>query len=130
MTAQDTPATVLVVEDDEVARRALVALLQGQGWRVNLASDGRAALDLLAKGLQPSLILLDMILPNVDGWRFLELHRSDPDLDGIPVVITTGLTVASPEWAHSLGAVGFLRKPVDADALLDLVRQHTRAKPH
>lgn len=128
MSNPDNAATVLVVEDDEVARRALVALLQGQGWQVNLAADGRAALDLLAKGLQPSIILLDMILPNVDGWRFLQLHRADPELDTIPVVITTGLTVASPEWARSLGAVGFLRKPVDADALLDLVRQHT--KPH
>lgn len=119
------PPNILVVEDDEGPRASLGAILTAEGYEVAPAADAREALNLLATGLRPALILLDMIGPNVDGWRFMALRRIDPELDRIPVVVMTGLTVASDEWARSLGAV--LRKPIDSARLLELVRQYCSA---
>lgn len=120
-------ARILVIEDEEVASAMLVKLLSVAGYEVSLATDGRIALDLLETGLRPSLILLDMILPNLDGWKFMSLRRQDPDLAAIPVVIATGLTVASDEWAKSLGALAMLRKPVDPSRLMELMRLYCPA---
>jgi len=109
---------LLVVEDDPAVREEWAAALRRVGYAVTTAADGRQALALLREGLTPPLIVLDMLTPEVDGWHFLERKRHDPALAAVPVVITTGLGVASSEWAASLGAAGYLRKPVEIDDLL------------
>lgn len=116
--------TILVVEDDDAARAGLANLLQPEGYDVVAEPDGTSALNRITKGLTPALILLDMIVPGLDGWQFLGLRHTDRELAAIPVVIMTGLGVASEEWAASLGASQLLRKPIDVDSLLDAVRRH------
>jgi CheY-like chemotaxis protein len=117
-------ATILVIEDDDAARTAVAALLEPHHFEVAAAPDGMAALDLLNQGLNPSLILLDMIIVSgLDGWQFLARRQKDRSLAAVPLVVMTGLGIASEEWARSLGAVGLLRKPIDADRLLSTVRQ-------
>lgn len=119
-------ATILVIEGDDAVRAHLGTLLSDEGFQVALAADGREAMSLL-KGTQPSLILLAMLLPNEDGWSFMTKRRRNPDLAAVPVIIVTGLTIASDEWARSLGAVALLRKPVDPARLLELVQRYCSA---
>jgi CheY-like chemotaxis protein len=117
--------TVLVIEDDEIARTGLVAVLLNHGYEPVAAANGREALDRLQQGARPDLILLDMILPVCDGWRFLAERRQDAALSEIPVVVMTGLGIASDEWAKSLRAAALLRKPLNVATLLDTVRRFT-----
>ncbi len=116
--------TILVVEDDSIQREVLLALLEKQGYAVRAAADGKTGLDLLRSGLVPDLILLDMMIPppDCDGWRFLEKQRKMPALASIPVVIMTSLSVASEEWAASLGACCLIRKPIDVEPVLASVQ--------
>ena len=116
--------TILVVEDDSVQRAALGALLEQHGYTVQPAADGRTALDLLRSGLAPDLIILDMMIPppDCDGWHFLEKQRKIPALASIPVVITTSLSVASQEWASSLGARCLIRKPIEVEPMLATIQ--------
>jgi CheY-like chemotaxis protein len=117
-------ATVLVIEDDDAARIGLAAMLYPQGYHVAVARSGQAALELLDRDLHPSVILLDMIIPGLDGWQFLARLQKNKNLSSIPVVIMTGLGIACSEWALSLGAVDLVRKPIEIDSLLEIVRRH------
>jgi CheY-like chemotaxis protein len=80
--------------------------------------DGQAALYLLAASPPPDLILLDMLMPVLDGWHFLNLLPQPH----VPVVIATG-TILTLEWADSHGCAGFLRKPIETEELLAEVRR-------
>jgi CheY-like chemotaxis protein len=110
----------MVVEDDRDVRLALAEILAEEGYRVAVAEHGYDALRQLRFGMQPGVILLDLMMPVMDGWEFLAQQRATPSLASIPVVV---LTAASN--AKGLGAspqvVGRLRKPVDIIALLDAV---------
>src|SRR6267154_258916 len=96
---------VLVVEDNEVARDCLVNVLARQGYDAIAATDGGAALALLGGGVKPDLIVLDMLMPAVDGWRFLERIKATPHA-GTPVIVMSGIGL-SPEWAADNGCAGF-----------------------
>jgi CheY-like chemotaxis protein len=109
--------SVLVVEDDDVFRGAMRMVLQWEGFRVACARDGREALDLLRTGERPSLILLDLALPVLDGWRFRAEQKGDPALASIPVVVVSGHDVRG-----SLDAAGHVRKPFRPEQLLDAMR--------
>ncbi len=115
---------VLVIEDNPIAREGLGVVLRHAGYTPVLAADGQGALAVLRHGPPPALILLDMMLPDRDGWAILEELRREPTLAAIPVVIVTGLGIASPEWARALGASGLVQKPVDVTTLLTEVRRH------
>jgi CheY-like chemotaxis protein len=115
--------TILVAEDNAEEREGLALVLRQRGYTVRTARDGAEALRLLHTGPAPGLILLDMLMPGCDGWQFLDRRQPSPALTSVPVVLTTGLATANAEWAASLGAVGFLRKPFDVDALLGEVRR-------
>ena len=115
--AADAPL-VMVVDDDPHARDLLGQALRKEGYRVAEAADGDAALD-LAREQRPDIITLDVLMPRVDGWAVLTSLKSDPDLANIPVVIVTVL--AERGIALSLGADGFLTKPVDRAALADVI---------
>jgi CheY-like chemotaxis protein len=108
---------VLVVEDDDATREALVMGLEHAGWVVVGAADGRAALDLLRGGLAPRVIVLDLMMPVMDGHEFRRQLLEDAALASIPLVV-----VSADMWASRLaGAPGVhavLMKPVDLDDLL------------
>jgi CheY-like chemotaxis protein len=115
--------TVLVVEDNRVEREGTGVVLREKGYHVLLAANGAEAWNHLRSDRLPDLMVLDMMLPDVDGWQLLAQVRSDPALASMPVLIATGLGIANPKWAASLGAAGLLRKPFDADQLIQEVER-------
>ncbi len=105
---------VLVVDDDPAARDLLSRFLEREGFSVRTASDGRTGLD-LARALRPRVILLDVLLPGMDGWSVLAALRADPELASIPVVIET--VVGERGLASAMGAAGYLAKPIEWEQL-------------
>ena len=117
-------ATVLVVEDTAIAREPLVKLLGYEGYRAIGVTNGQEALELLRAGPRPAIILLDLVMPVMDGWEFLRQRERDPSLASIPVVV---VSAGDPGLARAtaLGAVAFLQKPVDPGNLASEVRRRT-----
>jgi CheY-like chemotaxis protein len=115
-----TGETILIVEDHAIQREGVAAILRQHGYAVVTAADAEEGLYCLRSGPHPDLILLDMLVrrPGADGWNFLEERKRSAALSTIPVLIMTGITAASDEWAAGLGARGLLRKPFEVDALL------------
>lgn len=115
--------TVLLVEDDpDLLRFAQVTLRLG-GYRPLMASDGQTAVA-LARKAQPSLVVLDLRLPELDGWSVLETLRAAPETAQLPVlVLTASAGPADQERALAAGAVDYLVKPVSADALLAAIER-------
>jgi len=114
------------VDDDQDIREVVADALAAEGYRVITASDGREAIALLRRvSVAPSLILLDLMMPGMDGAQFREEQRRDPALEGIPVVVVSA-DMGLGSAAHSLGVAAHLRKPVLLDALLAAVREHCR----
>jgi two-component system response regulator PfeR len=112
---------LLVVEDNSSARNALTSLLRTAGYRVVAKADGEQALDVLRDGCRPDLILLDMLLPRLDGWDFLDALRQWSKPLQVPIVIMTG-SCLSREWALVHGCHGFVRKPLEGEIVLQEVR--------
>jgi CheY-like chemotaxis protein len=111
---------VLVVEDDRDVRESLVAVLEDAGYEVLSAGDGRAALELLRTAPLPSIILLDLMMPVMDGFEFRAEQKRDPRLAGVPVVVFTAGWYPV-ELGGRLQADGYLTKPIRVEALLELV---------
>jgi CheY-like chemotaxis protein len=108
---------VLLVEDDVDVREAVTDTLEDAGYQVMTARHGQEALDLLrTRDPRPCLILLDLMMPVMDGWQFRELQSKDPALAEIPVV-----ALSAHGGLHALGAADHLRKPVQLRALMDVV---------
>jgi CheY-like chemotaxis protein len=115
---------ILVVEDDAATRSAMQMVLNGFGYRVAAASNGQEALDHLRSGNGlPALILLDLMMPVMDGWRFRDEQNKDPALSSIPVVVISADGHVDQK-ASALGAAACLRKPIEVEELLAAVRQH------
>jgi CheY-like chemotaxis protein len=110
---------VLIVEDDRDIREELTSLLEENDYCVLVAEHGRHALEVIRAGNRPDAIILDLMMPVMDGWEFREHQKSDPDLAPIPVIVTTA-------GDRTLDANALLRKPVDSDALLRALEQHAR----
>src|SRR5678815_5518609 len=103
--------TVLVVEDDVDIRQALVEILEDQGFETLGARDGADALDILSRATDlPCVILLDLMMPVMDGAAFREAQRNDPRLASIPVVVLSAYWDVD-RHADGLDAVSVLRKP-------------------
>jgi CheY-like chemotaxis protein len=117
---------VLVVEDEPAARDALVQLLKAEGYAVVTAGDGEQALELLQRTPPPDLILLDLMLPGMDGWEFRKRQQGIAGLAPVPVVLISG-TEELGRAAEALAAAGFLEKPVDVDRLRAEIRRHAGA---
>lgn len=109
-------AMILVVEDNDICREEFTDILSRAGYEVIALCHGQEALDYLESNSTPDLILLDMLMPVLDGWHFLKRLQTT-----VPVIIITG-TVLTREWATSHGCVGCLRKPIRTDELLTEVR--------
>jgi CheY-like chemotaxis protein len=101
----------------------MAQLLSLEGFRAQTVPNGRAALDYLRQGDFPDVILLDLMMPVMDGWEFRRRQREDPQLARVPVVVLSAL---DPSRAADLQGAAFLKKPLDFDRLLDLVRQYCR----
>jgi len=108
---------VLVVEDDADFREALVTALEHEGYEVIAAVNGAAALQLLQWRIVPSVVLLDLMMPVMDGRTFRERQLADPALASIPVIVLSADAQAA-ELAATPGVHAVLSKPVDFDALL------------
>ncbi|HVS35407.1 MAG TPA: response regulator [Gemmataceae bacterium] len=121
--------TILIVEDNEVQREGLAVVLRKEGYNAVSAMCGDEAVGIVERVVRPDLILLDMMIPSPDGWRFMAMRKDNPALAAAPVVIVTALGVASPEWAESLGACGLIRKPVETAHLLAEVRRRLGDEP-
>jgi CheY-like chemotaxis protein len=116
------PRHVLIVEDNDVTRDVMSLILESDGYQVSTAANGRTALERLRGGDRPCVILLDLMMPVMDGWQFREEQRRDGALADIPVVVCTAAGESTQQAA--LGAAEFLSKPVEADDLLAAVRRH------
>jgi CheY-like chemotaxis protein len=110
---------VLIVEDDRDIRQELAELLEEHGYCALLAEHGQHALELLQAGNRPDAIILDLMMPVMDGWEFRERQKGDPALAPIPVIVTTAADA-------DVDADVCLRKPIDADTLLRALEQHAR----
>jgi len=127
MNASKSAITVLVVDDDEDIRFAMSDTLEAEGYRVQLAEDGLDALaKLRAGGTRPNLILLDLMMPNMDGCGFCAAKRQDPELSSIPVVIVSADSRVSQKAAE-LGVAGSLAKPVRIAELVAAIERFSSA---
>jgi CheY-like chemotaxis protein len=116
---------VLIVEDDPDLREMMAQLLTLEGFRAATAVNGRDALEYLHKGQRPDVILLDLMMPVMDGWEFRRRQADDPALATVPVIVLSALDRTQTRAADFHG-VDFLKKPLDFDRLLQLVRTHCR----
>ena len=119
--------TLLVVEDDADVREALDGLLSTEGFRVTGCSNGLEALEVLRASPKPDLILLDLMMPIMDGWQFRVAQKDDPELANIPVL---ALSADSTAKAAAIDAEAYLRKPVDYDTLIDTIDRLLVASEH
>ena len=123
MSAEARRQTVLVIDDDHEVRESLRTLLQLDGYKVKTARDGQHALEQLRGGLRPCIILLDLMMPAMDGQHFRAEQLGDPRFAHIPVVVLSG-HYDPQQNAASLGAAAYLRKPADINMVLRLIEAH------
>jgi CheY-like chemotaxis protein len=103
---------ILVIDDDEGIRTAVAEILELSGYEVAVAADGLEGVELLEYGLEPAAIVLDLMMPRMDGWTFLDRLRHDPRFQNLPVVVTSAVAAESPP-----GADACLQKPFDVGQL-------------
>ena len=116
------PARILVVEDDTDLRRSLIEVLEDEGYEVSSARDGQEALDQL-EGPAPQAILLDLMMPGMDGWTFRSRQRSDPRLARIPTVVISAAYAGDARGVAPLAADAFLQKPFDVASLIETLKK-------
>lgn len=110
--------TVLVVEDEEDLRELIREALELNGFSVVTAPDGREALDALPRIKNVCLVLLDLLMPGMNGWDFFDELRRRPEYGSVPVVVHTSVTNRAPP-----GATRVLQKPLPLAQLLSVVRE-------
>lgn len=124
--AEQACENVLIIEDDIDIREGIVEALTYEGYNVYQAEDGQAGIEILTKLSGPTLVLLDMMMPVMNGWQFIEAQRSKAQFADISVVVVS----AVPEDKALIGAEallpveGLLRKPIDIEKLLTVVKQY------
>lgn len=114
---------VLVVDDQAEIRETLAEILEDEGYHVATAANGREALSCLHTEGDCSLILMDLMMPVMDGWELAAELERDPATAGIPVVVVSGAGDI-PRTAATLRATDYLEKPLDLNRLLSLVHRH------
>lgn len=110
--------SVLVVDDESDIREAVAEVLADEGYVVHGAGDGAEALR-KARAVHPDIVLLDLMMPGMNGWEFRAAQKGDPELSDIPVVVLSALGRVA-----GMDAAGFIQKPFDLDELLDAVREY------
>lgn len=118
------PSRVLVVEDEPENRLFIGLMLRTEGFDVAEAEDGPTALQMLGEGAEPDLILLDVMMPGLNGWEVFQRLRQNRDWASIPVVMLTALAQrADVERAVSLGVDGYLTKPFEPADLIHTIEE-------
>lgn len=112
---------ILVIDDDADIRESLTEILSEEGHRVRAAANGQEALGLLRSNPAPCMILLDLMMPVMNGWQFVQAQAGDPSLAAIPVWVITAAGDAHPPPP---GVTGVLRKPFRLHELLHVVDSH------
>jgi CheY-like chemotaxis protein len=113
---------VLIVEDDADLREMMAQLLTLEGFSTATVANGSEALTyLLSNDHKPDVILLDLMMPVMDGWEFRRKQREDPAVADVPVIVLSALDQTR---AGDVGAAAFLKKPLDFDRLVKLVRSY------
>jgi len=116
MAEADVKGRVLVVDDDQGALEALTDILQYEGYTVIRAENGLQALQRLREAPKINLIILDLLMPVMDGWEFRSRQKQDPETADVPVLVVTAIGATA-----GIDAVDILHKPIDVDALLRTV---------
>lgn len=112
--------TILIVDDDDDNREALMGALARHGYQISHAEHGAAALSLLEGGLDPDLILTDLQMPVMSGWELCEALKKRPAWRSIPVVVLCGMT---PEQRGALQVESAFEKPTDLDTVLHRIAE-------
>ena len=116
--------TVLIIEDEKLIIVSTQMVLEAAGFRVESATNGEDGIA-KARSLTPDLVLLDIMMPGIDGWETLTRLKRDPATAGIPVVIFTAREHARGHQKSSeMGAADYFRKPFEPDELIELVEKH------
>jgi len=116
-------ATILIVDDSRTAIAVLKKTLEPTGYSIISAADGEEGIE-MAKLHQPDLILMDIIMPGLNGFQATRILRKEPTTLNIPIVIISGNEQATEKfWGLRVGANGFLAKPVDRAELFHLLRE-------
>jgi len=120
---------ILVVDDNPQVLEGMRALLEHDGYRVQVATSGRAALSLLRSGDRdlPGLVILDLAMSGMDGWDFRAEQLRDARLAEIPVIVASADPLAS--LAQNMGVVAVMQKPLDPKKLLDVVASTALSAP-
>ncbi len=115
------PSQVLVVDDDDLARLEIVRIVEKQGHNVSQAGNGTQALEMLRAG-KSDLVLLDLLMPGIDGFEVLQQMKSDSTLSDIPVIVITAAgDPGSATKSIELGAIDHFTKPVDHELLANRI---------
>ena len=118
---------ILIVEDDKDLRETLRDALELEGYAAVCAENGQAALRHLATGCRPCMILLDLMMPVMDGWTFRRELLKDPSLAAIPVVV---MTASTPARAGAVAPEAILYKPLHMSKVMDVVQAHCSEELH
>lgn len=114
---------ILIVEDSQEIREQIGIFYKSEGYNVKLASDGSQALDILKTSEElPGVVLLDLMMPGMDGMQFRIEQEKDPRIANVPVLVMTADAHADVK-AIKVGAKGYLRKPVELDTLLKVAEK-------
>ncbi len=114
---------ILVVDDSETNLILLEAVLEESGWKVNTASSVKQAMDMIHSE-KPDLILLDLLMPRVDGYAMLDRLKANEDYKDIPVIVVSAVVDAKTQkTCLDKGACDYMPKPVDIDTLLVRVNE-------
>ena len=123
MQEQDARKRVLLVEDDRDVREALMQVLEFEGYEVASAENGLEAMERLRQHALPSVILLDLMMPVMDGRQFRVAQLQDPAVAGIPVIVISADGQVEQKIA-GLGIAAYLRKPIEVEDLLELIGRY------
>lgn len=123
---KDLGHSILLVEDDDFIRQEISEALEDEGYHVAKAAHGKEALAILDKGVKPAVVLLDLMMPVMNGWEFLKAFKKNDAFSGIPVIILS----AFADRATIIGgdAISVLRKPISLTALFHVIEEHCTAK--
>lgn len=125
-TVRPQAPVVLIVEDEEPIALALELIVEDAGYVPVTAPDGRRALE-LAREHWPSLILTDLMMPRMDGRRFVEALRAQAEEDGMPLPPIVVMTATDPTYTAGMGAAAVLAKPFDVGQVEAILRRHIEA---
>lgn len=119
---------VLVVDDDDTIRQLVATCLEDEGWRVATAANGAQALSQM-RAATYDIVLLDLMMPVLDGWSVLDQRRADLDLKAVPVVVMSAGGRIALDRAQLLGADGCIAKPFELDEVIALLERVRRRGP-